>query len=62
MDRSRNELWPLFEETYGNDFAKIWWMRWRMFFMACAELFAYNNGQEWLVGHYLFAKQLENQA
>jgi cyclopropane-fatty-acyl-phospholipid synthase len=35
----------------------MWFMRWRMFFMACAELFDYDNGQEWLIGHYLFRPQ-----
>jgi cyclopropane-fatty-acyl-phospholipid synthase len=54
MDSQRESLRPLFAETYGRDFAGIWWQRWRMFFMACAELFAYRQGQEWFVGHYLF--------
>jgi hypothetical protein len=57
--RHKDELWPLIENIYGCDFAKIWWMRWRMFFMACAELFGYQNGQEWMVGHYHFYKQAE---
>jgi len=28
--------------------------RFRVFYIACSELFALNNGQEWGVGHYLF--------
>jgi cyclopropane-fatty-acyl-phospholipid synthase len=54
MDSQKVALRPLFEEIYGRDFAALWWQRWRMFFMACAELFAYRGGQEWFVGHFLF--------
>ena len=55
MDRRRGAVIPVLADTYGEDVAK-WWMRWRMFFMACAELFAFNNGQEWYVAHYLFRR------
>jgi cyclopropane-fatty-acyl-phospholipid synthase len=54
MDANRDAIWPILEETYGEHATQQWWMRWRMFFMACAELFAYDNGQQWYVSHYLF--------
>ncbi|MCP5144506.1 MAG: SAM-dependent methyltransferase, partial [Gammaproteobacteria bacterium] len=57
MDSRKQALQPLFEATYGKDFAALWWQRWRIFFMACAELFAYRAGQEWFVGHYLFSRR-----
>jgi cyclopropane-fatty-acyl-phospholipid synthase len=56
MDAARPRVWPILERTYGADQAAVWWMRWRLFFMACAELFGYRDGQEWWVGHYLFER------
>jgi cyclopropane-fatty-acyl-phospholipid synthase len=57
MDRHRKEIMPLFEETYGKEHALKWWVYWRIFYMACAELWGYNNGNEWMVSHYLFEKK-----
>ena len=55
QDRYRAEIMTLFRETYGSD-ANRWFHRWRVFFMACAELFGFRNGEEWGVSHYLFHK------
>jgi cyclopropane-fatty-acyl-phospholipid synthase len=57
MDGARQQVWPILEETYGVDQAAIWRQRWRLFFMACAELFGLEKGQEWYVGHYLFERR-----
>ena len=54
MDRHRQAIWPILEETYGSDMAGTWWERWRIFFMAVAEMFGMDGGREWGVGHYLF--------
>lgn len=56
MDAAKAELMPLIRETYGADEAVRWWVYWRVFFMACAELWGYGNGGEWIVSHYLFEK------
>ena len=54
MDERRDEILPILADTYGKANADRWWMRWRMFFMACAELFNYDGGNEWFVSHYRF--------
>ncbi len=54
MDRHKAEIMPVLQRVYGDD-ATLWWQRWRIFFMSCAELFGYDDGNQWLVGHYLWA-------
>jgi cyclopropane-fatty-acyl-phospholipid synthase len=56
MDRHRTAIEPILAETYGASHVRRWRVYWRVFFMACAELWGYANGQEWLVSHYLFRK------
>jgi len=56
MDAVRETLWPVIECVYGKAHARAWWGRWRIFFMACAELFGYEEGRQWGVSHYLFEK------
>jgi cyclopropane-fatty-acyl-phospholipid synthase len=58
MDAHKTALWPVLESTYGESGAQKWWMRWRIFFLACAEMFGYDNGQQWWVSHYRFTKRI----
>jgi len=53
QDRNRDVLMPTLRRAYGET-APLWFQRWRMFWMACAELFGYAGGNEWLVAHYRF--------
>jgi cyclopropane-fatty-acyl-phospholipid synthase len=56
IDARREEVLPVLADIYGPDFAAQWLQRWRIFFMACAELFGYHHGQQWWVSHYLFER------
>ena len=61
MDANRLTLMPLFEATYGRAEAATWWQRWRLFFLSCAELFAYEGGACWWVSHYLFERRADGR-
>src|SRR5450755_1710250 len=56
QDARRDQVLSILVDAYGNKAAPLWFQRWRMFWMACAELFGYANGREWLVAHYRFVR------
>jgi cyclopropane-fatty-acyl-phospholipid synthase len=56
QDANEAEVLRVLAAAYGEDEARRWHQRWRIFWMACAELFGYDGGNEWLVGHYRFSK------
>jgi cyclopropane-fatty-acyl-phospholipid synthase len=62
MDRERRAVQAVLAETYGQRDSRRWWVYWRVFFMACAELWGFRGGEEWLVSHYLFEKPVAEAA
>ena len=56
LDAHKGEALNALREAYGDD-APAWLQRWRIFFIACAELWGLRGGSEWIVSHYLFGKR-----
>lgn len=54
LDKQSSEVKQSLTDTAGHESPNVLVQRWRMFFMACAELFKYESGNQWGVGHYLF--------
>jgi len=52
MDAHRADILPILHGVYGAGRAERWFQRWRIFFMACAELWGFRRGREWMVSHY----------
>ena len=51
LDARRDEAREALARTYGAADAPRWLRRWRLFFLACAELFGFEDGNEWWVTH-----------
>jgi cyclopropane-fatty-acyl-phospholipid synthase len=61
IEAERATVMSVLTRAYGADAAR-WFHRWRLFFLACEELFGYRSGSEWLVGHYRFARRSDQEA
>jgi cyclopropane-fatty-acyl-phospholipid synthase len=57
MDVEEKKILPIMQNVYGGRDARRWLQRWRIFFMAVAELWGFDQGDEWLVSHYLLQKK-----
>jgi cyclopropane-fatty-acyl-phospholipid synthase len=57
MDANESAITPILEKTYGRANTAKWRAYWRVFFMSCAELWGFREGNEWLVSHYQFSKR-----
>ena len=54
QDAHADQIRTILASVYGERDANLWAQRWRMFWMACAELFGFDDGNQWLVAHYRF--------
>ena len=57
LDRNPGAVADTLADVYKPAEVSRWVQRWRLFFMACEELFGYRDGTEWLVCHYLLRKR-----
>ncbi len=57
MDSSADVIRPILAQAYGENQETLWWVRWRVFFLACSELFRWKEGEYWHVAHYVFDRR-----
>ena len=57
LDARRKEALAVLDGRYGAAQRRRWLQRWRIFFMACSELWGFRGGQEWWVSHYRFKRR-----
>ena len=54
LSANRASLIDVFARSYGRSESGHWYRRWKMFYLACSELWGFRGGTEWGVGHYVF--------
>ena len=53
--KNKKKILEIFKKHY--DEPRIWFNRWRIFFLSCDAFFALNNGNEYFIAHYLLKKR-----
>jgi cyclopropane-fatty-acyl-phospholipid synthase len=61
MDANEGAVREILRATYGAENETRWWVYWRVFFMACAELWGFRGGDEWHVSHYRFQRRQQGE-
>lgn len=54
---NKEAVWPHLIEMYGEENAAVWFNRWQVYFLACAEMFKFGGGDVYGVTHLLFKKE-----
>jgi cyclopropane-fatty-acyl-phospholipid synthase len=62
MDARRRQILPILSDVYGADRFELWFQRWRIFFMACSELWGHADGEAWIVSHYRLKKVVADES
>ena len=57
QDAKKERVMEILRGAYGKKEAERWFHRWRLFFLACAELWGWDEGREWMVSHYRMKKR-----
>lgn len=53
---NKEKVWPHLAEMYGEENAAVWFNRWQVYYLACAEMFLFGDGDTYGVTHLLFEK------
>jgi cyclopropane-fatty-acyl-phospholipid synthase len=62
LDSRKSQALHILRRASGSgagDSPRVLFNRWRLFLLACSELFAFGGGDEWLVSHYRLARREE---
>ncbi|MEZ5353673.1 MAG: cyclopropane-fatty-acyl-phospholipid synthase family protein [Bryobacteraceae bacterium] len=57
LDARKDAVLPILAAAYGSGNEHTWFHRWRLFFLACAEVFGYQDGRQWMIAHYRLSQR-----